>query len=116
MTDSAIVGENLAVTREVGAELSLEARQRANIVSDGRDFIRFEQTLAAESRHRALTARVVAGTSAMRDRLCNVVELTAPQPFVVDEIGIALGTGATGAMGGRAISLEGADRNRAPFV
>jgi len=49
----------------------------------------------------------------MRDRLCNVVELTAPQPFVVDEIGIALGTGA---MGGRAISLEGADRNRAPFV
>ena len=52
-------------------------------------------------------AGVVAGADAVADGLRDLVELAAPQPIVVVEIGIALGAAAAGAVARRAIVGEG---------
>ncbi len=57
-----------------------------------------------------------AGADAVTDGLRDLVELAAPQPVVVVEIGIALGAAAAGAVARRAILGEGGPRLRAREV
>ena len=49
----------------------------------------------------------------MRDGLRDLVELAAPQPIVVGQIGIALGAAAAGTVTGRAIVGKSAAAQRA---
>jgi len=107
MTERAIIGEYLLAKREIGASVSLQARQRAHEIGDCRNFRRLQDIVAPESRHIAGMGFVVARTGAVTDGLVDIGELAAPQPIVVVEVGIALGPAAAGAMARRAIIGEG---------
>ena len=58
-------------------------------------------------------AIVVTGAGAVANRLRDLVELAAPQPIVVIQIGISLGAGAAGPVARRAIVGKSAAAERA---
>src|SRR6185436_6346456 len=84
-----------------------EAGERADKIRDRRDFVGLEDFVAAESRHAAGTALVVTGARAIADGLLDIRKLAAPQPFIVVEIGVALGAPAARAMARRAVVRKG---------
>src|SRR5208282_2349027 len=59
---------------------------------------------------------VISGADAVPDRLCDLVERAAPKPIVVDEIWIAFGAAAAGAVAWRAIVGKAASAKRAGEV
>jgi hypothetical protein len=116
VTDRAIVGEDFRAAREVGAGRRRQARQRAHEVGDGRNFIGLEQAVAAECRHRALMAGIVARARTVRDGLVDLRQRAAPEPVIVVQIGIAFGAAAAGPVAGSAIIGESPLAERAREV
>src|SRR5262249_23148171 len=102
----AIVGEQLLAGGKIGADRHRQARERAYVARDRDDLVALEHGVLAEADHGALAPLGMARADAVGDRLINLIEAAAPQPVVVVEIGIALGSPAAGAVAGRAVVAE----------
>ena len=106
VADGTVVGENLLARRQIGSS-ARPAGRRSNARSRRRS--RYPSRFIMPSRP---NAGMLPAASCHRRRVhhggwCDdIVELAAPQPFVVVEIGIALGAAAAGAMASRAILVE----------
>src|SRR5581483_7784497 len=104
VTGGAGRGENLLSGDQIGALVGRQPGGGTHVIRHHVDLGALEHAVAAERRHRhRRAALVVAGAHAVADGERDVVELAAPQPVVVVEIGIALGAAAAGAVAGGAI-------------
>src|SRR5579875_135361 len=77
-----------------------------HVFRDVVDLLGLEDVVDAEARHRRLTRARIRVADAEGDRLVDVVEIAAPKPIVIGEIGEALRPGAAWAMAGYAVVRE----------
>ncbi len=82
--------------------------QRPDVIGYRDDLRRLQHAVLAEGQHGAFVRLGIARPRTELDRLFDLIELAAPDPLVVIEVGIALGAGAAGTVTGAQLSPKAA--------
>src|SRR5271165_4842377 len=80
MTGGAVFGEDFRPGGNVLSGFRMTIERRPYVIGDLLDFLRFQQAIGAEARHRAGAGIRIAAADPMRDGLLDVVQRAAPDP------------------------------------
>src|SRR6266550_4126414 len=106
MAGHAVFGENLLALGRVITRACGQAGQRPYVIGDGKNLIFLEYAVPAERKHGSLVRLGVTRPRPKLDGMHDLVQRTAPQPFVVVEVGKALRASPPTAVTRRAIVAE----------
>ena len=106
MTVDAGLGIDLLALLQIRARRGRKSRERAHIVRHRLDVRSLEDAVAPEGRHTALPLLALRGADAIADGERDILKAPAPEPFVVEQIRIALGAAAATTVARRAVFQE----------